>query len=189
MKTILFILGLFFCLGVSAQESELSKREKRRLQKQQAREAQAKQDSINAIVVEWMLKNKHFVLEAEMISAPGKQRVNVSSNINFVYVDSTFGAVQIGSAHLIGLNGVGGVTVEGRITKYDLKINKGRGGKSYFLMLYVSSNSGFFDISLNISAIGVADATLSGNWGGKLSYHGKIVALSQSRVYKGTPVY
>ena len=34
----------------------------------------------------------------------------------------------------------------------------------------------------------VDDASIRGNWSGQLKYHGKLVPLTLSRVYKGTPI-
>ena len=67
-----------------------------------------------------MLENKDFVLEADYLQDRYGNRVLVNSTINFVAVDSTEATIQIGSNFRIGPNGVGGVTAQGNINKWEL---------------------------------------------------------------------
>ncbi len=111
----------------------------------------------------------------------------VTPTINFVLVDSVAGTVQFGSAQDIGYNGVGGLTVDGRITKYEYSV-VGKKEDSYSIRLILMSSIGTYDITLMVNSQGYADASIRGNWSGQLNYHGKLVPLTLSRVYKGTPI-
>ena len=51
------------------------------------------------------------------------------------------------------------------------------------------STLGSYDITMMVNADGYADATIRGTWPGSLNYHGKLVPLELSRIYKGHPSY
>jgi hypothetical protein len=102
-------------------------------------------------------------------------------------IDSLVGTVQFGDAQAIGYNGVGGVTVDGKVTKYEYKVI-GKKEDSYSISLILMSSIGTYDITLMVNSQGYADAQIRGNWSGQLNYHGKLVPLTLSRVYKGTPI-
>ena len=79
--------------------------------------------------------------------------------------------------------------MEGKVTKYEVKKTKGKRSSSYYVILYITSTAGIFDISMNVTELGYTDATVRGNVSGQLRYSGELVPLSLSRVYKGTTSY
>ena len=190
MKTFLtFLMAFVFILGSTAQDEtqQLSPRELRKLQKEQRKAEQAAEMERMAEVTEYMIHQQQFVLEADFLSDKYGQRAPVTSTINFVMIDSLVGTVQFGDAQRIGYNGVGGATVDGRITKYEYT-KMGKKQDSYSVRMVFMSGIGTYDITLMINAQGVGDATIRGNWSDQLNYHGKLVPLTLSRVYKGTPI-
>ena len=190
MKTLLTLLLAFvFVLGAFSQEEtqQLSKQEIKKLQKEQKKAAKAAEEERMAEVTSFMVHQQQFVLEADYLSDKYGQRVPVTPTINFVMVDSVAGTVQFGSAQDIGYNGVGGLTVDGRITKYEYSVI-GKKEDSYSIRLILMSSIGTYDITLMVNSQGYADASIRGNWSGQLNYHGKLVPLTLSRVYKGTPI-
>jgi hypothetical protein len=54
--------------------------------------------------------------------------------------------------------------------------------------MMIMTSIGMYDIFLTVSPDGNASATIGGNWGGKLNYHGRLVPLGVSKVYKGRSV-
>jgi len=190
MKTLLTLLLAFvFVLGAFSQEEtqQLSKQEIKKLQKEQKKAEKAAEEERMAEVTSFMVHQQQFVLEADYLSDKYGQRVPVTPTINFVMVGSVDGTVQFGSAQDIGYNGVGGVTVDGRITKYEYSVI-GKKEDSYSIRLILMSSIGTYDITLMVNSQGYADASIRGNWSGQLNYHGKLVPLTLSRVYKGTPI-
>ena len=190
MKTLLTLLLAFvFVLGAFSQEEtqQLSKQEIKKLQKEQKKAAKAAEEERMAEVTSFMVHQQQFVLEADYLSDKYGQRVPVTPTINFVLVDSIAGTVQFGSAQDIGYNGVGGLTVDGRITKYEYSVI-GKKEDSYSIRLILMSSIGTYDITLMVNSQGYADASIRGNWSGQLNYHGKLVPLTLSSVYKGTPI-
>lgn len=169
----------------SQEEQQLSKKEQRRIKKEQQKADREKADIEKRELVQLMLEARQFVLEADYVGDQTGQREPVSRNINFVAVDSAQATLQLGSYHGVGLNGVGGITVDGRVTKYELKTREGKKGNSYYLLIFITSSLGNYDISLNISSSGNADATVRGTVSGQLRYYGELVPPGLSRVYKG----
>jgi hypothetical protein len=181
-QTIIAFLMLFIALGAFAQEQEpkkLTRKEKQEILKLE----RAKEDSILRAVTDVIITNKQFVLEADQLRDRYGNMAFVTSNINFIAVDSNVAVFQFGSAHTVGINGIGGVTVEGRITSFKAKKNEKNG--SYYIQFNISSNLGMFDISMNVSGDGRASATVNAMSRGKLNYSGKLVSLQTSNVYKG----
>jgi hypothetical protein len=190
MKTLMtFLLAFGFVLGAYSQdEGKLTKSELKKLQKEQKKADEKKQEEQMAILTNKMITDRQFVLEADFLSDRTGSRVPVQSTINFVMIDSTRGTLQLGSAYTAGYNGVGGTTVDGNISNY--KYTKiGRNKDSYSVSMNFMSTLGSYDITMMVNADGYADATIRGTWPGSLNYHGKLVPLELSRIYKGHPSY
>jgi len=189
MRTsILILLAFMFFPAVLGQTKESvdskTQKELRKEEKKRVREAEKAQQ---AAIVDTMVNLRRFVLEADYLSNQYGSRVVVSSNLNFIIVDSTRGTIQTASISGVGgPNMMGGITADGNITQYELtKLPKKRG---YSLRLMIMTSVGIYDIFFNISTDGSASATLGGNWGGKLNFHGNLVPLGLSRVYKGRSI-
>ncbi|MCK5464789.1 MAG: DUF4251 domain-containing protein, partial [Bacteroidales bacterium] len=154
MKTLLTLLLAFvFVLGAFSQEEtqQLSKQEIKKLQKEQKKAEKAAEEERMAEVTSFMVHQQQFVLEADYLSDKYGQRVPVTPTINFVLVDSVAGTVQFGSAQDIGYNGVGGLTVDGRITKYEYSVI-GKKEDSYSIRLILMSSIGTYDITLMVNS-------------------------------------
>ena len=86
-----------------------------------------------------------------------------------------------------GSNGVGGITLEGKISRYDLSTNK---DKSLFLrcsaMTTLVGNS---DLFVDIYPNGRTSVKITDNWGNRYSFDGYIVPYQKSRVFKGMTMF
>lgn len=178
MRTIV-VLVLFsvISLGTIAQE------QKQKLTRQERRELRKQKQEEQIKLISTAIENQHFVLEATNIKGKKGKFHAVNSNINFVAIDSTRAIFQLGSAHTIGINGLGGVTVEGQITSYSADKRKKSG--SHFIKMTISATGGFYDISMNISSTGNASAQVMTMRGHRIEYSGSVVPAFQSRVFKG----
>lgn len=166
-----------------AQEPELSRREMRKLERELKKEQKAEEAARKSEIVELMVEHGRFVLEADRLRDRRGNTVIVSPTINFVAADSTSGVLQIGSNYYVGLNGVGGITVEGPISGYEYSRNKRNG--SYYVSYNLRTPTGTYDVRMTVFPEGRADATVSSSWPGQLNYSGYLVPPSMSRVYKG----
>jgi hypothetical protein len=186
MKRFMILLaGLL--LTIPALTQELDKKEQRKLEKELRKEQKAEEAATRAAVVGLMVEHGRFVLEAEQLRDRRGNTVNVTSMINFIASDSIRGVIQIGNNSYVGLNGVGGITVEGRVTNYRYTFN-GKNG-SYQVTYILRSPTGTYDVQMSVSSNGRADATVSSNWPGRVNYIGTLVPPASSRVYKGTTSY
>ncbi len=186
MKSISILITLLL-LSMSATPQELSRKEQRKLNKELRQEQKAREAAAKAAVVQMLVENQRFVLEADRLRDNRGNTVNVSATLNFIAVDSLDGVLQIGSNGYVGLNGVGGITEQGTVSKYEYKLDEKSG--SYTITYYLRSPSGNYDVQMVVFSDGRADATVSSNWPGKLSYSGFVVHPGASRVWKGTTRY
>lgn len=185
MKKILVIgLALAMALTAYSQEQELSRKERRKLEKEIKKEQQAKEAAMKAQVVGLMVEYQRFVLEADRLRDKRGNQVNVNSNLNFVACDSLTAVIQIGQNSYVGRNGVGGITVEGSVGNYEFSFNEKN--SVYTVRFNIRATTGNYDVSMTCFPDGRADALVSSSWPGKLNYSGFLVPPVQSRVYKGT---
>ncbi len=174
---ILFTISAFI---INAQDDGYYQEEitKKELKKQE----KAKEKELLKQSVQLMLERKHFVLEANYISNKYGNRFMVNSTLNFIKVDSTEIIIQLASNNGMGYNGLGGITLEGGINKYELKETK----HGYSLRISSMTHLGSMDVFLSVSNSGTADAQVSDIAGGSVRYSGKIIPIELSRIYKGS---
>lgn len=177
MKKLLFIILLFSTL-LSAQAQE-----KKKLTKEERKEVKQKEAEQQKALVDLMVEYRRFVLEATSLKSKKGVSVQVNSNINFIIIDSTEAVFQLGSAHTVGYNGVGGATIKGRVTNYE--VTKREKSESYSIRVNIMSNIGQYEIWFSISSNGNADATVNAHTSARLNYTGRVEPIATSRVYQG----
>lgn len=177
----LFFLGLLLILSLNteAQDNKLSRQEKKEAKKAQLNE--------NFRVLDSLLTSKRFVLEANFLQNTIGEMVSVSSNLNFVKVDGSYGILQTGSETRMGYNGVGGVTAEGNIGAW--KVEKDPKNLTYRLAFTLTTKLGTYDIFLTVNAANDAKATISGSRSGKLTWNGYLASFDNSRIFKGQETF
>lgn len=182
---VLTILALF-AGETQAQIETLSKKEQRKLIREEKKKEAEEHAARMLELTENMVKSSRFVLEADMLSNRFGQTVNVPSSINFLMVDSLYGIIQVGNSYSLGANGVGGTTIEGKIRNYEVEKNKK--GKTFNVNYDLYSNmGGTYTVRLSTYGIGKAEATVSGSFSnGNIKYSGNLVPLEASRVFKGS---
>lgn len=187
------IVVLIFCLPTISlplfsqyDEPVMNEKEIKALEKEKRQAEKKEQEEYDRKLVEYLMENKKFVLEANYLSGNSGSRVMVNSTLNFIVIDSTRAVIQLAYGWGMGHNGLGGITVDGRVSKYELNKKEGKRGVSYTLSIFITSSLGMYDIQFWISQSGNADATISGNTYGRLNYSGKIVPIQKSRIYKGS---
>lgn len=188
MRKILIILIITFIstagFGHINKETELTKKERKARRKAE----QAKQDSLDLTAFMAIIESKQWVLEAYQISFNNGRKFNVTPALNFIAIENEEAFIQIGSNSAYGYNGIGGISIKGKATRYTSKVINKYGSR--FISIVVNSPNGTFDIRINVNASGeLATASVQGaTTGGELEYCGKIVTISESIVYKGRPL-
>lgn len=183
MKTMIKILTVLLIAGGFSASVYAGNPQDRKAKKEARKAAVEKEYQQTAN----LLGNRDFVLEADYLANRFGNRVPVTSNLNFIKVDSSKAVIQIGSPTGLGYNGVGGVTAEGRIGKWQVTQNPKK--KSFQIYMNVMTPLGSYDIHFFVSANGYSQATLSGITAGQLTYSGYLVPTEASRVYQGYNTY
>ena len=143
-------------------------------------------DSIASIQAIAAIRNKDFVLEADNVTFRSGNTVLVNSTTNFISVKGNRAVVQISpSNYASGPNGVGGVTVQGSISNYQIQTDKkGR--------VYLSMNVNGIGISAQIELFitpgsNYSQATIYPNFNSNTVWvDGTIVPYENSNIFEGS---
>lgn len=183
MKRILFnwrslflIFGLLlFSLNSNAQNTKLTRKEKKALMETQLNQ--------NFYILDSLLNAKSFVLEADFLQDKYGVRVPVTSNLNFIKVDNPDGVLQTGSDNGYGYNGVGGVTASGRLGSW--KLMKDTKDKTYTLSFNLMTQIGHYDVLMTVNSDNYATATITGLGSGQLTWVGHLATVNNASIFKG----
>lgn len=183
MKKFAFVLAMFLLVwagSAAAQERELTKEEKKALQE--------RIDSLQHADAERAIYEKSFTMEADQVIFKRGETAFVASNTNFVSIDGDRAVVQTAfNIPVSGLNGLGGVTVEGSFSNYDLRKDK-KGNLFLSLNVMGTGISARVDITLyngsNQAIVNIVPNFHSNN----ITLKGIILPLDKSRVFKGSPL-
>lgn len=181
MKKVLFVLMILFgCIGYSQGQTvdkKKSREEKKEAQRalEQAWFEEAKQ----------AIDDKAFTLEADRIIFKRGQSTFVSSNTNFVTVNGDKSSVQVAFTNAIsGPNGIGGVTVDGRVSSYKVKTDK----KGTIYLTFSVMGTGI-SAQVNITlpyGNNQANVDIRPNFNSnRITLSGTLLPLDKSNVFKG----
>lgn len=188
--SLFLVIGLFSCTILLAQtenpdSKNLTKEEKKAL-KLAKKEEEARKREEALTQYQSLAQDRHWVLEAHTVFAKGGRSFPMNPSINFVSVIGDEATIQLSFDGIIGWNGVGGITLEGKTTKYEVSESK---NAITITLTAIGSGMGPADLLVTISPDGNGRATVSGNWGQRITFSGNFVPSEESRVYKGTPTY
>ncbi|NJN26288.1 MAG: DUF4251 domain-containing protein [Cyclobacteriaceae bacterium] len=163
-----------------AQNQKISKKERKELElQQQIAQKKAMLD---------LLESQEWVLEAHTVFDRYNVSYQINPTINFVGIQGTNGVMQLGFDELIGWNGVGGVTIQGNVTKYELKAGKAKGNPVVTLR-FQGRGMGAATLAISVNPTGQAMAKVNGDFGDRIIFSGIIKALSESAVYQGSSLF
>lgn len=193
-RFISMLIFLSVCLAGAAQDKttlqERIDRWKNDMEEFQQRRAPERQAEAVADTLLWQqarnaVKESSFVVEADAITFKHGTRIYVNSTTNFISVNGDRGVVQISpNSFISGPNGLGGITVDGRISGMEVNVNK----------------KGLTRITMNITGVGInaqievtlfpcsddAYVIVTPNFNSQtIRIEGKLVPYSLSRVFEG----
>lgn len=181
------ILALSICLIFGSLNESIAQDEKKLSRKERKEQKKQLQIEQKKAILE-LLYSKKWVIEAHTVFDRYNQSYQLSPTINFVGVNDKEGALQLGFDGLIGWNGVGGVTIDGNITKYEVK--EGNEKSSPVLNLrFQGRGVGSATINVTVNSSGQAQARVSGDFGDRITFSGMIKSLDESSVYKGQSLF
>ena len=177
----LFMLLTLMAGNVHAQEFE-------KLTGAERKAIQEKLDSLMYVEAEKAISYKDFTLEADKVEFKYGQTAFVNSNTNFVSVTGDKSVVQVAfNVPVSGPNGIGGITLDGNISNYEVKKDK-KGNINVSMNVMGTGISALVNISL-YSGSNKASVTITPNFNSnRLTLTGVIVPSSSSRVFKGRSI-
>ncbi|MBR7157151.1 MAG: DUF4251 domain-containing protein [Bacteroidales bacterium] len=192
MKRILFVLLALFIGFTSAyaqQDEKKAAKEEAKAQKQKEKEAKKALEAaqqladFNAAVV--ALNNGSFVLEADKVEFKRGTFINVIPTTNFVMQEGEDATVQLSfNGAAIGPNGVGGLTVDGHVSKPELTTDK-KGNIHYSFMINGVGISASITITLP-NGTNYCTATVTPNFNStRTSFSGYLKPKNRAKVHKG----
>lgn len=198
-KRVLFILLALFAVQVSlfAQEKKMTRKEKEaawraeRLKKRAQEERQIMHsDSIQYVQAINAIRNGSWALEASNVTFNNGVTRFVTESTNFVSVDDGQAVVQtaFNNSNINSPNGLGGITLEGRILDGELKMdNEGN--------VYYNYNIQGAEISATVNVVitahtNQATATVNPNFSSRqMTMSGYIYPYESAGVIEGTSGY
>lgn len=157
----------------------------RAAQRKEQKRLEVIQDSLRHVAAVNALESQNFVLEADQLLFKRGRTAFVSSTTNFVSLSDGNAVVQIASYMGGGPNGIGGITVEGRASRIEIKTDK-RGNTSFSMNVSGIGISASVRISL-FKGSNEASVDISPNFhSNRLTLKGNVFPYEQSRIFKGS---
>ena len=192
MKINIIVILLYVCAVIptyaqtaNPDTKNLTKEERKALKKAKKEEEKRKLEE-DLVKFEQYAEMRAWVIEAHTVYDKQGLSFQMDPTINFVGINNEETTVQLSFNGIAGWNGVGGVTLDGKISKYEYSRDK---NTVSIKMSTMGASLGNVDIFLSISGRDNARATVSGNWGERITFQGRFVSLAESRVYKGSTTY
>lgn len=180
-------------------EKPLTEKEQRKLARKKAKEerkkakelakkqAKAEEQARYQMAFEGM-KGQSFVLQANQVYDRYGNIAQVTNTINFIKLEGEKCVVQLGFEGIVGFNGVGGITLDGKISDLEIKEND-HGGLSMQFNVQGSMMQASVRINLN-GADNWADASVRAQTDNtEVKFRGNVIPLNLSNIYQGSTPY
>ncbi|OHX67917.1 DUF4251 domain-containing protein [Flammeovirga pacifica] len=201
LSLLLFVLfvGTFNVYAQEPTEKNLTEKEQRKLARKQAKEERKKakqlekqqakaEEEARLAMAKQAMHDQEFVLEANQVFDRYGNVAQVTNNINFIKMNKNTCVVQLGFDGIVGYNGVGGITLDGKIS--DLKITENEhGGLSMDFNVQGSMMQARVRINLN-GGDNWADASVRSQTENiEIKFRGNIIPSNLSNIFQGATPY
>jgi len=134
-----------------------------------------------------MANERNLVIEATaMYGRHGFNAFDIGPN-NFISIDSNRFVLQTSNTNSISQNGLGGVTIRGNISSYDVRPGKGKRPPTIIAQVN-TYGFGFATVTIRLFGLKNAQATFM-NAQTTLTLSGPVTTIENSYVYKGIDAY
>ena len=142
-------------------------------------------DSLFAVEAIQAINEKAFTLEADQVVFKYGNMAYVNSNTNFVSVKGDKAVVQVAfNIPVSGPNGIGGVTVDGSVSDYEVKTDK-KGNLSLSMNVMGTGISARVNISMP-KGTNKATVEINPNFNSnRMTLNGVVLPRQNSSVFKG----
>ncbi len=131
-----------------------------------------------------VVNDSTFVIHGERVILRGGETEYVSETTNFLKISKEDGVLQVAPIFAMGpgANGLGGVTLKGRISKYEVKEKD----NNIYLRVNIQGMAGTAEISVNVYGGNIATVNVSGLFSGPaFTMYGKIAPLGNQFTFEG----
>ena len=195
MKKLIYFIGIFLIAGLLfgevayAQNQELTKKEKHHLEQLRKKKERSMKREISREYYTKLLKEKYFVFQADFLTVPQGTSFILSPDINFMSVNGNNIILQFGFNGAIGWNGVGGVTVRGTLSDYQVHLGKKKNNLSMTTNMYLIGPGLPPNISLNVSDDGTAQLIIQPAGSAPIMVYGQIVSPKEADIFIGQSLF
>lgn len=196
MKKIIMLFGLLLAVVTAEAQTERriytsselkamqSRSDESKLTKEQKKQMEALQDSINYAKALNALETLEFVMEADQLVFKRGRMAFVTSATNFVSLSDDKAIVQISPFNGGGPNGVGGITLEGRASNIRIKTDK-KGNTTFVMNVMGTGLSASIDIHLYNGSNRVS-VTVNPNFhSNRVTLNGRLLPTEWSYIHQG----
>ncbi len=172
-------------LTLFAQTNEQPEKSKKQIKK----EMEAARDSILFRQAVEALEEREFVLEADRVEFKRGRMVYVTPSTNFVSVKGDQATIQLSFNNTVrpGPNGIGGITVDGRVSNYQVKTDK-KGNITVTMMVQGVAVSAQLTFQM-FKGTNKCTATVNPNFNSyRTSFTGTLYPAEESNVFKGRSI-
>lgn len=181
MRKLLFLIIPLLLLGINLQAQDTDRKlTKAERKAQRAGERLASHEALLQLV-----RDTQFVVEANIIRGRYGRPLPVNPSTNFVAVSGKDATMQLALNNFRnGFNGLGGITLDSQITRYDITNRGPNKGITLHITLFGSA-IGNAELFIDLFGDNQANIRVSTIRGGRFQYSGYVVPLEKSIVYKG----
>lgn len=137
-----------------------------------------------------LLDEREFVIEAYEFIDENGQTAQVNTSTTFVAVRDSFATMQVTFPNSVGLgyNGLGGVTLDGQVTKLEMIDKDPDKGVTFRLRVF---GTGFAsaDMFVDVFTDGRAMVRYTGTYGANFRLRGYFRSWGQASIFKGSALY
>ncbi len=187
--SVLLFTFLLYPGTAMAQQNAISKKEQRKLEKEKKKKEKQAAELAERELTRKMLENRKFVFMANTLATDGGKTFSVTPKFNFLMINGDEVVFQFAFDGVVGWNGIGGFTLEGKIVDY-----KFEPGKNINKPMRVNARvdaSALWErpyFTITIFDEGYASITMTVK-GAAINMNGQIVGLENSGVYKGQKIF
>ncbi|MCG8474922.1 MAG: DUF4251 domain-containing protein [Cytophagales bacterium] len=184
-STLIIILSFVFLCPVFAQETtpkKLTRKERKELRKQERQRIRAE----NLAKTRQIADSMNFILQAHTFVTRYGNTIPVNSTVNFFATDGENATIQLAlSDFIMGANGVGGITIDGMVSKYKAIKQK----HATTLLIDVFTALGTYHVTVYANYGGISTLRVVTMRGQRFELQGTLLPLEENFAFKGTPSY
>lgn len=171
MKKVTIILAVLIGMAANVMaDGESTREDWRNMSREERKAYREKKLAEDHAITGAILEGKAWVLEAHTLQDLYGESYTISPNINFIGIEDDQLTVQLGPHHDVGYNGVGGITLDSRVSSYEISEGKRKNSGYTITLSLMNSLMGSSRIVVNVSPDDTASATLTTMEGERITY-------------------